>query len=162
MGRRCLLSKNQAGRDPTTDVALLRIERADVSPAALDRTEIATWAIAVVVGAEDDGPTAAFGVVSCLGGPWRSMRGGQIDARLELAIALRQRAEGGLALDAGGRAFGMAVFGPRQRVLVIPAATIERVAAGLETHGRIARGYLGLAVTPAAASGPSRRMTRLQ
>ena len=66
------------GRDPTTDIALLRIERADLSPAALYGTEIATGAISVVVGAEDDGPTAAFGVVSCSGGPWRSMRGGEI------------------------------------------------------------------------------------
>jgi len=33
--------------------------------------------------------------------------------------------------------------GPR-RVLVIPTTTIERVAAKLETHGRIARGYLGV------------------
>jgi len=38
----------------------------------------------------------------------------------------------------------MAVLGARRRVLVIPAATIERVAARLETHGRIARGYLGV------------------
>jgi len=38
---------------------------------------------------------------------------------------------------------GMAVLGPR-RVLVIPAATIERVAGRLETHGRIGRGYLGV------------------
>ena len=142
-----------AGRDPTTDIALLRIEQANLSSAALNRAEIATGAVAVVVGAEDEGPTAAFGVVSCSGGPWRSMRGGEIDARLELAIALRQRAEGGLALDAGGRPFGMAVFGPRRRVLVIPTATIERVAARLETHGRIARGYLGLGLQPVAVDG---------
>ena len=66
-----------AGRDPTTDIALLRIEQANLSSAALSRAKIATGAIAVVVGAEDDGPTAAFGVVSCLGGPWRNMRGGK-------------------------------------------------------------------------------------
>jgi S1-C subfamily serine protease len=33
-------------------------------------------------------------------------------------------------------------------VLVIPAATIERVAATLETHGKISRGYLGLGLQP--------------
>jgi len=36
-----------------------------------------------------------------------------------------------------GRPIGMTVFGPRRRVLVIPAATIERVAPRLEAHGRI-------------------------
>ncbi len=40
----------------------------------------------------------------------------------------------------------MAVFGQRRRVLVIPAATVEQVAARLEAHGRIARGYLGLSL----------------
>jgi S1-C subfamily serine protease len=42
----------------------------------------------------------------------------------------------------------MAVFGPRRRVLVIPAATIERVATQLMTHGRMPRGYLGLSLQP--------------
>ena len=47
----------------------------------------------------------------------------------------------------------MAVFGPRRRVVVIPAATITRVAARLETHGRIPRGYLGLSLKPVAVDG---------
>jgi S1-C subfamily serine protease len=147
------VSATVAGRDPTTDIALLRIDRSDLTPASLHTTELAAGALVGVVGADGDGPTAALGVVSLAGGPWRSMRGGEIDARLELAIPLERRAEGGLALNAGGRAFGMAVFGPRRRVLVIPAATIERVAARLESHGRIARGYLGLGLQPVAVEG---------
>jgi S1-C subfamily serine protease len=142
-----------AGRDPTTDIALLRIERTELPPASLDGAELAAGAVAVVVGIEDDGPTAALGIVSRAGGPWQSLRGGQIDARLDLDIRLRRRSEGGLALDASGRAFGMAVFGPRRRVLVIPTATIERVASRLESHGRIARGYLGLGLQPVAVEG---------
>src|SRR5260370_32997864 len=42
----------------------------------------------------------------------------------------------------------MVVFGPRRQVLVIPAATIERVATTLETHGKVARAYLGLGLQP--------------
>jgi S1-C subfamily serine protease len=38
----------------------------------------------------------------------------------------------------------MTVFGPRWRVLVMPSATIARVAASLKSHGRIPRGDLGL------------------
>jgi len=81
--------------------------------------------------------------VSLIGGRWRSLRGGDIDARIELDVRLHSSQQGGLALDASGAAIGMAVLGPR-RVLVIPAATIERVAGRLETHGRIGRGYLGV------------------
>src|SRR5262249_46341217 len=115
-----------AGRDSTTDVALLRIERAELAPVTLTTAPISAGALALAIGAEEGSPTAALGVVSRAAGPWRSLRGGEIDARIELAVRLRQSAEGGLVLDAAGQAIGMAVFGPRQRVLVIPAATIER------------------------------------
>ena len=54
----------------------------------------------------------------------------------------------------------MAVFGPRRRVLVIPAATVERVAARLEAHGRIARGYLGLSLQPMRLDGGGDRNAR--
>jgi S1-C subfamily serine protease len=136
------------GRDPTTDVALLRVERNDLRPMTLAAEPVAAGSIAIVVGAQDGAPTAAFGVVSLAGAGWRSLRGGEIDARIELDLSLRRSSEGGLALDPSGHAFGMAVFGPRRRVLVIPSATIGRVAAKLETHGRIPRGYLGLALQP--------------
>jgi S1-C subfamily serine protease len=142
-----------AGRDPSTDIALLRIDHTDLTPVPLETGSIATGALAVVIGAGEGEPTAALGVVSRSGGPWRSLRGGEIDARLELDVALRRAAEGGLALDATGRAFGMTVFGPRRRALVIPSATIERVASRLESHGRIARGYLGLGLHPVAVNG---------
>ena len=47
----------------------------------------------------------------------------------------------------------MAVFGPRRRVLVIPSATIESVAAKLENYGRVARGYIGLGLHPVEIEG---------
>ena len=68
-------------------------------------------------------------------------------------MRLRKSAEGGLVLDAGGEAIGMAVFGPRRRVLVIPTATIERIAPKLASNGRIARGYLGLGLQPVTIEG---------
>jgi len=142
-----------AGRDPSTDIPLLRIERADLPAAPLHQEPPPLGAVAVVVGAEEGDATAAFGLVSRSGPAWRSMRGGDIAARLELAAAPRRHAEGGLVLDAGGRPFGMAVRGPRRRVLVIPGATIERVAAALEADGRIARGYLGLGLRPVEIEG---------
>lgn len=132
------------GRDPTTDVALLRVASASPAGAALDDASASVGALALAIGAQNGTPTAAFGAIAFVGGPWRSLRGGEIDARIELDLDLRRAGEGGLAVDAAGRALGMAVFGPRRRALAIPTKTIERVAAKLETHGRIARGYLGL------------------
>jgi S1-C subfamily serine protease len=140
-----------AGRDHTTDVALLRFDTQggakDIAPIKLSPDVPMLGSLSVVVAAERGLPAAALGMVSLVGGRWRSLRGGEIDARVELDIRLRHSHQGGVVLDASGDAIGMAVLGPR-RVIVIPAATIERVAGRLETHGRIARGYLGVGLQP--------------
>jgi S1-C subfamily serine protease len=135
------------GRDHTTDIALLRLDTAALTPVKLSASVPTLGALAIVVAAERGTPTSALGTVSLVGERWRSLRGGDIDARIELDVSLPHSHQGGLALDASGEAIGMAVRGAR-RVLVIPAATIERVAGRLETHGRIARGYLGLGLQP--------------
>lgn len=142
-----------AGRDPGTDVALLRIDRPYDAVIPRRAPDVAAGALAVTVGSEDGSPTAALGIVSRAGGAWRSVRGGEIDTRIELSLTMRRSAEGGLVLDTAGRRIGMAVFGPRRRVLVIPAATLDRVAARLDSHGRVARGYLGLGLQPVTVEG---------
>ena len=141
------------GRDPSTDVAILRIGRIDLPKASTTSEMPSAGALAVVAGAHESAASAALGVVSFVGPQWRSLRGGVIDARIELDAALPRSSEGGLVLDAQGQAFGMAVFGPRRRTLVIPMPTIDRVAELLMTKGRIARGYLGLGLQPVKLDG---------
>ena len=136
------------GRDASTDVALLRVEGAALPAVTLRTLPLRAGELALAVGAD---ALALWGVVAAAGPSWHSMRGGEIDARIELDVRLRRHAEGGLTLDARGWAFGMAVFGPRRRTLVIPAATIDRVATQLERNGRIPRGYLGLGLQPVRA-----------
>ena len=63
-------------------------------------------AVRNVAGAREGAPRAALGVVSFVGPQWRSLRGGVIDARIELDAALTRSSEGGLVLDAEGRALG--------------------------------------------------------
>jgi S1-C subfamily serine protease len=150
------LAARLVGRDHTTDIALLRVESSDLTPIELETKPVPVGALALAVGADDGAPTAALGVVSRSAGPWWSLRGGEINARIELDLRMRQSGEGGLAIDASGRAIGMTVFGPRRRVLVIPSATIGRVAARLEKHGHIPRGYLGLGFQIVAIEGGGR------
>ena len=135
------------GRDPATDVALLRLEGVATRPAPLTTELPRPGALTLLAAAAESAPLIAFGVVAVVRPAWRSMRGGHIDARIELDLRLRRRAEGGLALDASGAPYGMAVRGPRGRTLVIPAATIERVAKLLLDHGGVPRGYLGLGLS---------------
>ena len=58
--------------------------------------------------------------------------------------------EGGPVFDVEGGRLGITTFGPRGRVLVIPANTIEAVIPLLLQHGRVARGWLGVAFQPVA------------
>ena len=99
-----------AGRDPTSAIALLRVERPDLRSVALAADIPAAGALVVAAGAEAGAPTAALGLLSVKRGPWQSMRGGEIDARIELDMRLRRTAEGGLAVNAAGQAFGMTGF----------------------------------------------------
>ncbi len=138
------LAASVVGRDPSTDVALLRVPDMGLPVLPLAPVAAEVGAFALAVGSRQGKPIASLGIVSYAGAGWRSLRGGEIAARIELDLRMQSLAEGGVALDASGAAFGMAVFGPRRRVLIIPTATIETVAAQLAANGRIARGYLGL------------------
>ncbi len=79
-----------ARRDHTTDVALLRLAPAggQGTPLALGAGAAAAGTLVVAGSAQDGGPMAAFGEVSFVGGAWRSMRGGDIGARIEAAADL--------------------------------------------------------------------------
>ena len=136
------------GRDPSTDVALLRIDGLEADGAAPEGTEVRVGATAVVGGMRDGAPVARFGAVSHLGPEWRSERGGAVGPRIELDLDLPAELEGAPAVSGDGTLLGMAVPGPRGQVLVIPAATIARVCGQLEKRGNIPRGYLGLSLHP--------------
>jgi S1-C subfamily serine protease len=132
------------GRDAATDIALLRVADLKAPVATLASLAVRPGALALIVAAAESAPLIAFGGIAAVGPAWQSMRGGTIDARIELDLRLRRRAEGGLAIDGAGGAFGMAVRGPRGRTLVIPGTTIDRVAAQLLEHGRVPVAYLGV------------------
>ena len=146
----------EVGRDPSTDLVLLRIEGDAPEASATVRGEARVGDPVIVLGARGGRPLAAAGIVSFAGPAWRSLRGGAIDARIELDLDLPPGGEGALVLGEGGAALGMAVLGPRGRALVIPIATIERIAPRLEAEGRIARGYVGLGLQPVALDGGGR------
>jgi S1-C subfamily serine protease len=142
-----------AGRDPTTDVALLRAKTGAAPAARLTEAVPALGSLLVAAGQG----VAGLALVARSEGPWRSMRGGAIDARIDLDLTLRHGLPGGLALLPDGSAAGMVVAGPRRSALVIPTATVARVAALLAETGRVARGYLGLGLQPVAVQGEDRR-----
>jgi len=138
-----------AGRDPTTDVAILKIASEGLAVAA-NRSTTAPRAgnLILAVGRHEEGTLAGWGLVEFAGGAWHSRRGGTIDNLIRLNMRLSPSLEGGTLIDAHGEVLGMVVSGPRGRVLAIPAATIERATDQLLSKGHVSRGYLGAGLQP--------------
>lgn len=144
------VSATVAGRDASTNIALLRLAQPLVAP-VLVASSAKTGALALAYGADGQGGTASrFGVVQASGPAWTSARGGNIDKRIVLDIRLSRREEGGPVFDASGGLIGMSTLGMRGQVLVIPTETLQRIVPLLTKDGRIARGWLGAKLQPIA------------
>jgi S1-C subfamily serine protease len=141
-----------AGRDPSTDLAVLKLQgeefpTAEIGDAAALRVGHMVLAVARP-GERGRGLSASWGVISALGGPWRTWHGGQIDQFIRLDLTLYPGFSGGPLVDAHGRVVGINTSGPRSMVLTIPRLTVDRVLEQLLEKGRIVHGYLGLGMQP--------------
>jgi S1-C subfamily serine protease len=145
-----VMTAKLAGRDPSTNIAILKPAGSIAAP-SIAAGEAQTGSVALAIGADGmGGASARLGVVNLAGPEWHSSRGGLIDRRIVLDVRLARREEGGPVFDAAGACLGMSTFGPRGQVIVIPTATIQRIAPQLAKDGRIARGWLGVALQAVA------------
>ena len=139
------------GSDPTTDVALLSLPEAVELPVAVvgDAQTLALGQLVSTVGYSASrgrcvNQFASLGMVSQVGEAWRSQRGGQIDRYIVVSLDLYRGSAGYPLINAGGQTVGFNTFGPRRKVLTIPASTINAAVEQLQQRGKISRGYLGL------------------
>jgi S1-C subfamily serine protease len=139
-----------AGRDSSTNIAVLRVQE-PLASSSITASEARAGAVVIAIGADGTGGASArLGVVNIAGPEWHSSRGGLIDRRIALDVRLARSEEGGPIFDAAGNCIGMSTFGPRGQVLVIPAATIDRIVPTLLKDGRVARGWLGVTLQAVA------------
>jgi S1-C subfamily serine protease len=151
-----VVAASLAGRDASTDVAVLRFQP-DGLPAAptADAASLHPGHVVLVLGNHEGAPIASLGIVAIAGPAWHSLRGGTIDSLIRLDLALSPAAEGGAVVDVQGRVVGMAVLGPRRRALAIPTSTVDRVVDQLLAKGHVFRGYLGAGLQPVRLGRPS-------
>jgi S1-C subfamily serine protease len=138
------------GRDSSTDLAVLKISGENPPVAEVgDATELKIGHLALAVARPGErGLSASLGVVSALSGSWRTWSGSRIDQFIRLDLSIYPGFSGGALVDAHGRVAGIITSGPRNSVLAIPAATVNRVIEQLSSKGRITRGFLGLGMQP--------------
>jgi S1-C subfamily serine protease len=147
-----------AGRDHGTDVAVLKLTQQTGSASLADESRSRVGEIVLSVGRRgSDGLAATYGIISAIGGPWRTWQGARIDRRLRLDLNPFTGFSGGPIVNAGGEVLGIATSGPRRSVVTIPLSTVEGVVNQVLQHGRVARGYLGIGVQPVAFPDATRQ-----
>src|SRR5207302_4456775 len=142
-----------AGRDPGTDLALLRADGLNSAPAPRGRsTDIRVGQVVLAIGRAGE-LQMTVGIVSGLSGSFRSWRGGQVERLIQTTAELLPGFSGGPLVDADGRVVGINSWNFGRGVSrAVPLETAERVAESLKTHGRIRRAYLGLGAQPVRLS----------
>lgn len=139
------------GRDPSTDLALLRIPGGALPVATPgDAGALKPGNLALALARLDEtGPRAAFGAVSVVAGAWRPWGGGEIDRLLQSDINLYPGFGGGPLVDAAGQVLGINSGRlSRPYTTTLPVETVNRVIDQLANHGYVRRGYLGAAMQP--------------
>ena len=138
------------GRDPGTDLAVLRVAATGLTPAAwVDAGDLRVGKLILALGRPGQSVQATLGIVSALGGAWRTGGGGEIDRYLQTDVVMYPGFSGGPLTTADGRFGGINSSALARGVSVtIPAATVARVVATLLAHGRMPRGYMGVGIQP--------------
>jgi S1-C subfamily serine protease len=134
-----------AGRDPGSDLAVLRVAASGLQ-AAVPTGNLAVGHLVLALGRPSGKVQATLGIVSALGDtPWQTPAGAQIDHYLQTDVVMYPGFSGGPLIDVAGHVLGLntsALVGGVS--LALPAQTIARVVSALLAHGRIRRGYLGV------------------
>jgi S1-C subfamily serine protease len=148
-----------AGRDPGTDLALLRLERAATAVAQSAAQEARVGQLVLALGRPTpEGIQASLGMVSAIGGPVRTGRGGLIERYLRTDTIPYPGFSGGPLVDTAGYVVGVNTSGlARGASLTIPVALAWQVADTLAQHGHVRRGYLGLRSQPVEISEAGQR-----
>jgi S1-C subfamily serine protease len=139
------------GRDPATDLAVLRAQAAALPYARLAAgRQLRVGQLVVAVGNPlGFESTVSAGVVSALGRSLRSRHGRLIEGIVQHTAALNPGNSGGPLVDSKGRVVGVntAIIAMAQGIgFSVPAATAQWVLTEILTQGRVRRAYLGISV----------------
>ena len=140
-----------AGRDPSTDLAMLRVANKANGASIADDSKARVGEVVLSIARRGtEGLAATYGVISAISGPWRTWHGGRIDRWFRLDLNRYTGFSGGPIINARGEVLGIATSGPRHSIVTIPSSTVHRVVEQLLKGGRVSHGYLGIGVQPVA------------
>ncbi len=152
-----------AGRDPSTDLALLKVDGSALTAATRGPAPRVGHLVFALGAAGRQGVTATSGMVTALGGRTRHWGGGRSQEIIRTDAALYPGFSGGPLVDAEGRLIGVNTsFLAPGASIAVPLATVERVTTALAKGGRVPRPYLGIVSQPVGISARVRQGLALQ
>jgi serine protease Do len=142
------------GRDPKTDLALLKVESDESLPFVelgdSDSARVGEWVVAVG-NPFGLGGTVTAGILSARG---RDINSGPFDDYLQIDAPINRGNSGGPLFNNRGQVIGVnsAIYSPTGGSVgigfAIPSNLVRDVVAELETNGKVARGWLGVQIQP--------------
>jgi S1-C subfamily serine protease len=143
------LAATIAGRDPGSDLAVLRLAEKALSPAKTSE-DVKVGQLVLALGRPNSqGVQASWGIVTSISGPARTFRGGMLDEYIRSETTPYPGFSGGPLVNTEGEVLGLNTSGlTRGSSLTIPVKVAWKVADALATHGSVKRGYLGVRTQP--------------
>ncbi|MBV9324654.1 MAG: trypsin-like peptidase domain-containing protein [Chloroflexi bacterium] len=148
------------GRDPATDIAILRVASGSLTPATPGADEPRTGGLAVVIGRPGSQLNASLGLITGMAGPTRTRRGGMLERFIMVDAVMYPGFSGGPLVDTEGHVLGMITsgLGFGGPAVALPWSLVTQVAETLKTHGKVARGYLGIGSQPVTLSAQAKEL----
>ena len=140
------VSASLAGRDPGSDLALLRLAEKVLMPAKVADASAKAGQLVLALGRPDTaGVQASWGIITAIGGPARTARGGLLDEYIQTETTSYPGFSGGPLVNTEGEVLGLNTSGlTHGSALTIPSKFAWRIADALAKHGSVKRGYLGV------------------
>src|SRR5215208_6536647 len=143
------LSASIAGRDPGSDLAVLRLSEKALTPAKTSDSIKVGQLVLALGRPNNSGTQASWGIVTSISGPTRTFRGGMLDEYVQTETTPYPGFSGGPLVNTEGDVLGLNTSGlTRGSSLTIPIKVAWRIADALAKHGTVKRGYLGVRTQP--------------
>ena len=143
------LKATLAGRDPGSDLAVVRLAEKALTPAKTS-SDVKVGQLVLALGRPNSaGMQASWGIVTAISGPARTHRGGLLDEYISTETTPYPGFSGGPLVNTEGEVLGLNTSGlTRGSSLTIPVKVAWRIAEALAKHGSVKRGYLGVRTQP--------------